>query len=209
MNYESPLQLVAEKFHCSPRLLVTLNPHKAFKKAGEQIQVPNVVTPDPPKAASVVVDGTTRSVMAFDSGGKMVAYYPATVGSEHDPLPVGEWKITEVSWYPKFKYNPNLFWDAENKRPRATVPPGPKNPVGVVWMGLSKQHYGIHGTPNPSKIGLTESHGCIRLTNWDAAELGKIVQVGTPAILKDDAPANQGASQTAEGAAAPLAKKNR
>ena len=188
LNYESPLQLLAEKFHASPRLLVELNPGKRFNKAGEKLIVPNVLTPEPGPAASVVVDGASRSVTAFDSSGKLLAFYPATVGSMHDPLPLGNWTIEEVSWYPKFKYNPQLFWDAENKNPRATLPPGPKNPVGVVWIGLSKKHYGIHGTPNPSLIGVTQSHGCVRLTNWDAAELGKIVRVGTPVILKDGGP---------------------
>jgi lipoprotein-anchoring transpeptidase ErfK/SrfK/peptidoglycan hydrolase-like protein with peptidoglycan-binding domain len=188
LNYESALQLLAEKFHASPRLLVELNAGKRFNKAGEKITVPNVLTPEPAPAASVTVDGAGRSVTAFDSGGKILAFYPATVGSEHDPLPVGDWTVDEVSWYPKFKYNPQLFWDAENKNPRATLPPGPKNPVGVVWIGLSKKHYGIHGTPNPSLIGVTQSHGCVRLTNWDAAELGKIVRVGTPAILKEGGP---------------------
>jgi lipoprotein-anchoring transpeptidase ErfK/SrfK len=185
LNYESPLQLLAEKFHSSPGLLVELNAGKRFDKAGGKIVVPNVLTPDPAPAASVIVDGPALSVTALDSSGKILAFYPATVGSEHDPLPVGNWSIDEVRWYPQFKYNPNLFWDAENKKPRATLPPGPRNPAGVVWIGLSKKHYGIHGTPEPSRIGVTQSHGCIRLTNWDAAELGKIVRVGTPAILKD------------------------
>ena len=188
LNYESPMQLLAEKFHSSPRLLVALNPGKRFDKAGEKIEVPNVLAPEPGQAAQVVVDGSTRSVTAWDGNGKILAFYPATVGSEHDPLPVGNWTITEVTWYPRFKYNPKLFWDAENKYPRASLPPGAKSPVGVVWIGLSKKHYGIHGTPDPSKIGVTQSHGCIRLTNWDAAELGKIVKVGTPAVLKDSAP---------------------
>lgn len=188
LNYESALQLLAEKFHSSPGLLVELNPGKRFNKAGEKITVPNVLTPEPAPATSVIVDGASSSVTAFDSGGKILAFYPATVGSLHDPLPVGNWTMEEVSWYPKFKYNPQLFWDAENKNPRATLPAGPKSPVGVVWIGLSKKHYGIHGTPNPSLIGVTQSHGCVRLTNWDAAELGKIVRVGTPVTLKDDAP---------------------
>jgi lipoprotein-anchoring transpeptidase ErfK/SrfK len=130
------------------------------------------------------VDASTKSVTPLDGIGKILAFYPATVGSQHDPLPVGNWKIVEVTRYPHFKYNPNLFWDAQNKNPRATLPPGPNNPVGVVWIGLSKEHYGIHGTPEPSKIGVTQSHGCIRLTNWDALELSKIVHVDTPAILK-------------------------
>jgi lipoprotein-anchoring transpeptidase ErfK/SrfK len=188
LNYGSSLELLAEKFHVSPRLLVQLNPGKRFDKEGEHIEVPNVLTPAPPKAASVVVDASTHSVAALESNGQVLAFYPATVGSEHDPLPVGNWTIAEVNWHPRFKYNPNLFWDAEDKRPRATLAPGPKNPVGVVWIGLSKKHYGIHGTPQPSQIGRTQSHGCIRLTNWDAAELANMVQVGTPAILEEGTP---------------------
>lgn len=184
LNYESPLQLLGEKFHCSPQLLIALNPGKSFNKAGVQILVPNVLTPDPPVPASVIVDAATSSVRAVDASGKILAFYPATIGSQHDPLPLGNWTIRGISWYPKFKYNPKLFWDAANKKPRATLPPGPKSPVGVVWIELSIEHYGIHGTPEPSRIGLTYSHGCIRLTNWDAAELGKIVRVGTPAVLQ-------------------------
>lgn len=184
LNYQTALELLAEKFHSSPSLLTALNPGKSFDKAGTQINVPDVLTPDPPQGTSVVVDGSTKSVSVFDSAGKLVAFYPATVGSQHDPLPSGNWTITEVTRYPHFKYNPELFWDAENKHPRATIAPGPNNPVGIVWIGRSKAHYGIHGTPEPSKIGITQSHGCIRLTNWDVLELSKIVRIGTTAILK-------------------------
>jgi lipoprotein-anchoring transpeptidase ErfK/SrfK len=184
LNYASPLELLAEKFHSNPRLLVELNAGKRLDKAGGKIVVPNVLTPDPAQAASVTVDGSVQSVTALGSSGKILAFYPATVGSEHDPLPVGNWSIDEIRWYPKFKYNPNLFWDSENKKPRAMLPPGPRSPVGVVWIGLSKKHYGIHGTPAPSRIGVAQSHGCIRLTNWDATELGKIVRVGTPVLIR-------------------------
>lgn len=187
LNYESPLELLAEKFHSSPRLLVELNPRKIFSKAGAELQVPDVQSPPPTDAASVVVDASTRTVTALAGDGKVLASYPATVGSVHDPLPVGTWKVVEVTWYPHFKYNPNLFWDAGNKHARAVLPPGPNNPVGIVWIGLSKEHYGIHGTPQPSRIGVTESHGCIRLTNWDAGELGKMVHVGTPIVLQGTA----------------------
>lgn len=184
LNFTSPLDLLAEKFHSSPRLLIQLNPRKGFKRPGEQIQVPNVLTPTPPQADSVVVDASTHSVTALDHGGKVLAFYPATIGSEHDPLPVGNWKVVEVKWYPKFKYNPNLFWDSENKHAKATLPPGPRSPVGVVWIGLSKEHYGIHGTPTPAAIGKTQSHGCIRLTNWDASELPNMIRSGTPVMLQ-------------------------
>ena len=178
---------MAEKFHSSPRLLVELNPRKIFSKAGAELQVPDVQSPPPTDAASVVVDASTRTVTALAGDGKVLASYPATVGSVHDPLPVGTWKVVEVTWYPHFKYNPNLFWDAGNKHARAVLPPGPNNPVGIVWIGLSKEHYGIHGTPQPSRIGVMESHGCIRLTNWDAGEFGKMVHVGTPIVLQGTA----------------------
>ena len=111
--------------------------------------------------------------------------YSATIGSEHDPLPLGEWKINGVVRNPQFHYNAELFWDAKDRTDRQTLPPGPNNPVGLVWIDLSKEHYGIHGTPEPGKIGHTESHGCIRLTNWDALELAAMVRPGTPATLKE------------------------
>ena len=119
--------------------------------------------------------------VALDPDGKVMARYPATVGSEHDPLPIGTWKINGVSWNPSFAYNPELFWDSEPTDEKAKLPPGPNGPVGVVWIDLSKPHYGIHGTPEPSTIGKTQSHGCIRLTNWDAAELAQMVSPGLPA----------------------------
>jgi lipoprotein-anchoring transpeptidase ErfK/SrfK len=189
LNFRSPLDLLAEKFHSSPRLLVQLNPHKRFDKPGEQLQVPNIGISAPPPAGSIVVDASTRSVTVLDGSGKALAFYPATVGSEHDPLPVGNWNVAEVNWYPHFKYDPTLFWDSKNKHPRATLAPGPRNPVGVVWIGLSKEHYGIHGTPAPSEVGQTQSHGCIRLTNWDAADLAKMVHPGTPVVLQQGSPA--------------------
>lgn len=188
LNYESAIELLGEKFHASPVLLRELNPGRSFDKAGVEISVPNVLTPESQKAASILVDGVSKSVSAKDAAGKVLAFYPATVGSKHDPLPAGDWKITEITRYPHFKYNPNLFWDSENKHPRATLAPGPKNPVGVVWIGISKEHYGIHGTPDPAKIGTAQSHGCIRLTNWDALELSRIVSIGIPVVIK---PADQ------------------
>ena len=142
----------------------------------------------PPQAGSVVVDASTRSITVLDGNSKALAFYPATVGSEHDPLPVGNWKVAEVNWYPHFKYNPTLFWDSKNKHPRATLAPGPRSPVSVVWIGLLKEHYGILGTPAPPKFGQTQSHGCIRLTNWDAADLAKMVHPGTPVILQQGSP---------------------
>lgn len=185
LPYASPADELAEKFHLSRQLLRKLNPGKSFDEAGTQIEVPNVIVVAPGKAASVVVNGATRTVEALDADGKIVASYAATVGSEHDPLPVGDWKVTIVQRNPAFFYNSDLFWDADEQHAKAKVPPGPRNPVGVVWIGLSKEHYGIHGSPAPQNIGHTQSHGCIRLTNWDASELAQMVRKGTPALLKN------------------------
>ena len=184
LGYSSALEALGEKFHCKPDLLRRLNPKATFA-AGEQIQVPSVVRSAVGKAAKVVVDKSDSSLTALDAQGHTLARYPATMGSEHDPLPIGTWKITGVQRNPTFFYNPDLFWDAKGEQAKAKIPPGPNNPVGVVWIDLSKEHYGIHGTPEPSAIGKTESHGCIRLTNWDVTELADMVAAGTPAILQE------------------------
>ncbi|MBW8708923.1 MAG: L,D-transpeptidase, partial [Alphaproteobacteria bacterium] len=125
------------------------------------------------------------NVRVLDGAGKLVALFPATIGSRHDPLPIGTWKIRGVAKLPSFHYNPDLFWDAGGKDDKAKLPPGPNSPVGVVWIDLSKEHYGIHGTAEPQMISRTSSHGCIRLTNWDAAKLAQMVRPGTPATLQD------------------------
>lgn len=185
LPYSSPLEALAEKYHASPALLQRLNPGARFETAGEEILAPNVIVPPPEKAASVVVSKSRHSVAALDAGGKILARYPATSGSEHDPLPLGKWKILGVARNPTFHYNPELFWDAKPTQEKAPIPPGPNNPVGVAWIDLSKEHYGIHGTPEPSQIGKTQSHGCIRLTNWDVSELAKVVAPGMPALLEE------------------------
>jgi lipoprotein-anchoring transpeptidase ErfK/SrfK len=185
LGYQSPLEGLAEKFHCSPKLLKEWNPDRALDKEGESIVAPAVTGVPLPQAASVLVSGSDHSVRALDGNGKVLAHFPATVGSSHDPLPVGTWKILGVKRNPIFHYNPKLFWDAEGRDSKAKIAAGPNNPVGVVWIALSKDHYGIHGTPEPSRIGYTQSHGCIRLTNWDAFKLAEMVKPGTPAVLKE------------------------
>ena len=185
LGYASAVEGLGEKFHANPSLLKALNPNSRFDQEGEIIQAPNVAMPTPGRAASVVVSKSDRSVTAFDAEGKILSYYVATIGSEHDPLPIGDWKINGVSRNPVFHYDPQLFWNANPSDQKAEIKPGPRNPVGVVWIDLSKEHYGIHGTPAPAKVGHAESHGCIRLTNWDAFELSHMVKPGTPAILKE------------------------
>ena len=185
MGYTSALEAMGEKFHASPKLLSQLNPGKKLAE-GTEILVPNVADlPALPKGGKVVVTKSTSTVALQDVDGKIVAQFPASMGSEHDPLPVGAWKIQGVARNPVFHYNPKLFWDAKPGDTAAKIPAGPNNPVGVTWIDLSKKNYGIHGTPEPSFIGKSQSHGCIRLTNWDAAALAQAVSPGTPAILEE------------------------
>jgi lipoprotein-anchoring transpeptidase ErfK/SrfK len=186
LGYQSTLEMLAERFHVNPKVLLAQNQGKAFNRAGEEIMVPNVgntTTPVGPagpvrKAASVLIRKGDMTVSALDESGAVLAQFPASAGSQHDPLPIGKWKINGVAKDPPFHYNPKLFWDADPKHSKAKIAPGPNNPVGVVWIDLSKPHYGIHGTPEPSLVGHRQSHGCIRLTNWDAMRLAAMVGPG-------------------------------
>jgi lipoprotein-anchoring transpeptidase ErfK/SrfK len=186
LGYASPLEEIGEKFHSSPEVLRSLNPGANFEKEGQRLTVPNVQVMPPAQAASIVVSKGEGSVRAYDASGGLLAFYVATIGSsEHDPLPVGEWSVNGIFNNPKFHYNAELFWDAKDTTEKETLPPGPNSPVGMVWIDLSKEHYGIHGTPEPGKIGHASSHGCIRLTNWDALELAGIVQPDMPVTFKE------------------------
>ena len=184
LHYTSVLEMLAERFHASPALLKRLNPRLRIA-AGQQLVVPNVnvvsaAEGKPLPSVVVHVSKSSSTLWVTDGAGKTIMHAPVTSGSEHDPLPIGMWTVTAVSRNPTFNYNPDLFWDAEPSHAMAKIPPGPNNPVGVVWIDLSKPHYGIHGTPEPSTIGHTESHGCVRLTNWDALRLAAMVGKGTP-----------------------------
>jgi lipoprotein-anchoring transpeptidase ErfK/SrfK len=213
LSYRTPLEALAERFHSTPALLQRLNPAATFA-ANEEITVPNiepmVIPADEPKPerketaaqkeeraraaaaaakakpeVTVAVSKSASALTVTDASGKVVMYAPVTSGSEKDPLPIGEWKVNGVSLKPPFRYNPDLFWDADPAHTKALIPPGPNNPVGLVWIDISKEHYGLHGTSEPSTIGRTESHGCVRLTNWDALRLASLVQPGTPIIFRN------------------------
>ena len=211
LAYRDPLEALAERFHATPQLLQRLNPAARFA-ANEVIVVPNVgpmvlpvervkfdpnqrgaapaargTTPPAPVKPDVVVtvSKTASALWVKDSSGRVVFYAPVTTGSEHDPLPIGEWKVNGTQFNPTFRYNPALFWDADPAHSKAVIPAGPNNPVGVVWIDLSKEHYGFHGTPEPSAIGRAESHGCVRLTNWDALRLAGFVKPGTRVIFTE------------------------
>jgi lipoprotein-anchoring transpeptidase ErfK/SrfK len=188
MGYTSPQQLLAARFHCTEKLLLARNPGAHFA-AGETLLVPNVrQVPEQAPAQSPgnvrVVVSKSRLTLTVDNGDDLLFFGPVTAGSEHDPLPLGTWQVRRVYRNPVFHYNPKLFWDADPKNPKATIRPGPNNPVGLVWIDLSKEHYGIHGTPDPEKIGYTQSHGCVRLTNWDALTVANLVKPGTPVLFE-------------------------
>ncbi|MES2315883.1 MAG: L,D-transpeptidase [Pseudomonadota bacterium] len=186
LGYASALEGLGEKFHVSPALLQRLNPGKDLATLGEQILVPNVLGTEPlPKAGKILVDRSDRTVALYDVAGKVIAQFPSSTGTDKDPLPVGNWKVNGISKNPKFHYNPALFWDAEPGDKKATIAPGPNNPVGLAWIDLSKPHYGIHGTPVPSAIGKTQSHGCIRLTNWDVMTVTESVGPGTAVVMQE------------------------
>ena len=193
LGYTSAAEKLAEKFHTSPAMLQQLNPGVRYT-TNSAIKVP-AVTPfdvDAPKPAAdpaaadvtVKVSRDESAVRVTRADGTLVFFAPVTTGSEHDPLPAGDWKVTGVNWHPAFHYNPDLFWDAKAGDTRATIKPGPNNPVGIVWIDVNIEHYGMHGTPEPANVGHTESHGCVRLTNWDAAKLTAFVKPGTPVLFR-------------------------
>jgi lipoprotein-anchoring transpeptidase ErfK/SrfK len=186
LNYTSMMEALGEKFHSSPKLLKKLNPDKKFV-AGEQIVVPNVYGGPKPRVGTTVptiyVSKKENVLTLVTSNGSAIFSAPVTAGSSHDPLPIGNWKVTTIQRNPKFHYNPDLFWDAKPGDSKATIPAGPNNPVGVAWIDLSKEHYGIHGTPEPTKIGYTSSHGCVRMTNWDVNKLIGYIKPGAKVIF--------------------------
>lgn len=177
-------------------------PEQAVYRAGQQLRVPNVgadafdattvenkewaatmqslgVGTSQPGAERIVVSKSAGTLKVFDKADKLVALFTVTTGSDKDPLPIGDWTINGKAYNPKFSYDAGLFWDVPDSKGEHLLPPGPNGPVGVVWIDLSKEHYGIHGTPAPHTIGRAESHGCVRLTNWDAARLAQMVSGST------------------------------
>jgi lipoprotein-anchoring transpeptidase ErfK/SrfK len=179
LNYTGARELLAEKFHIDPGLLTRLNPKASFDTAGSKIMVPNVTKkPSEAKVEKLLVDKSARTVRAFDGSGKLISFYPASVGSEERPAPSGTRQIHSIAENPTYHYSPKLNFKGVKTQKPFTIPPGPNNPVGNTWIDLG-DGYGIHGTPEPQRISKSESHGCVRLTNWDAQALGKMVHKGT------------------------------
>jgi lipoprotein-anchoring transpeptidase ErfK/SrfK len=187
LAYTSAHEGLAEKFHMSEDLLSALNPGKHFDRAGETIAVIDpAADQNPAKAAKVEVHKNRQTVLLFDNSNALIGFYPATIGSEEKPSPTGTLKVTEIDRNPTYYYHPKYHFKGVHSREPFTIKPGPNNPVGSMWINLSGEGYGIHGTPFPGKVSKSESHGCVRLTNWDAERVAERVSKGTPVTFVDD-----------------------
>jgi lipoprotein-anchoring transpeptidase ErfK/SrfK len=203
--YASPLELFAERGHASPELVQKLNPQVDFANLspGTELVLPQVpqaaiaevksqseVKPAQAPAAAgqvtqILISKQGFYLQALDSQGHILYHFPSTLGSKYDPSATGTLQLTGIHPEPDFHYQPTLFADMPDNKPEAHLPAGPNSPVGLVWMALSKPHHGIHGTATPETIGYTSSHGCVRLTNWDALILAQNVRPGTPVMFRD------------------------
>ena len=188
LAYAGPDELLAEKFHMDIGLLKRLNRGKQFDQAGTTINVANIGRPEQGKAARLEVDKSMGGVSVFDSKDVFIAFYPATIGSDETPSPSGKLTVTRIAENPTYTYDPaKLNFKGVTATEKFEIQPGPNNPVGLVWIALSEPGYGIHGSPEPSAISRQNSHGCVRLTNWDALDLAQMVRKGVPVEFKETA----------------------
>ena len=199
LDYTSPREALAERFHMSEGLLEALNPGKKFDEAGQTISVANTMPKETDARQKqtrrpltrVEVDKVAQTVKVLGNSGELIAFFPASVGSDEKPTPSGVLKVTSIDARPNYRYNPDYKFKSVKSREAFTIRPGPNNPAGSHWIGLSSESYGIHGTPNPSKVSKSESHGCVRLTNWDVDRLAKLVKKGTEVAFIEREAANR------------------
>jgi lipoprotein-anchoring transpeptidase ErfK/SrfK len=199
--YESPKEEIAEKFHVDQDFLERLNPDVKFGElqAGQALIVPNVRDPLTQNAkdfARVVISIAGNSFNAWNASGELIFHAPTTLGSEYDPSPHETLHVVKITPMPHFHYDPTLYHEVPDSDPDAMLPPGPNSPVGIVWIALSKEHYGVHGNPDPESIGYSSSHGCVRLTNWDADEVAHRISEGTEVSFVD--PRSEGMPEVAK-----------
>lgn len=201
MPYESALELVAERFHATQRFIRQINPKVDWNsvRAPATVLVPNVLTDAaPPKAAQIRINLAQKWLAVYDQAGNLAAFFPCSIGRDKMRRPVGGLQIAAMAPNPNYTFDPKVFPEspaAQEIGTKLIIPPGPNNPVGVVWLSIGRaagstepplSGYGIHGTPKPEDIGKTESHGCFRLANWNAERLGQMVTVGTPVIVDEE-----------------------
>jgi lipoprotein-anchoring transpeptidase ErfK/SrfK len=186
LEYETILELVAEKAHAHPLLIKKLNPDVDWTdiEAGTVLKIPEVNYPEPvDKAARVVIHLSEKYLEAFGEETNLLVHFPCSIGAKVEKRPVGELHVADIALHPNYTFNPEVFAESPEAQAighKLILPPGPNNPVGIAWIGLDKPGYGMHGTPSPELVGRTESHGCFRLANWDAEYLVKLVWVGMP-----------------------------
>lgn len=186
LAYRGPSELLSEKFHMDEDFLDALNDGKDLEEAGTVIAVANVTREQPrARVGRIEINKKELSLRAFGEDGNLLAFYPASVGSEEKPAPTGDFEVRAVAENPTYTYDPKYHFKGQKATEKVTVPPGPNNPVGAVWIALSLESYGVHGTPEPDRVSKSYSHGCVRLTNWDVAALAKMVKKGTPVTFKE------------------------
>ena len=181
LGFESLPEALGEQFHCSPAWLRRANPGSRFA-TGDTLVVPAVALDHghkaPSGAAALRIDKAGRVLSVLGQGDAVLAAFPISMGGRSDPLPLGRMEIKNAAKNPVFTFNPDLLKGTKDSDRKADLPPGPNSPVGVYWLGLSKPHWGIHGTPHPARVGTAESNGCIHLTNWDVLRLAQLVKTG-------------------------------
>jgi lipoprotein-anchoring transpeptidase ErfK/SrfK len=186
LDYETILEMLAERSEAHPALLRKFNPGINWNNvvAGTNVRIPDTSCPEAPsKAAFVLIRLADRVLEAFDAQTNLLAHFPCSIAQSFDKRPVGELHVESIAPNPNYTFDPDTFPESAEARELKTklvLPPGPNNPVGVAWIGLDKPGYGIHGTPNPEQVGRTESHGCFRLANWNAEYLVRMATVGMP-----------------------------
>lgn len=191
MSYERISEQIAERFHISEDFLQFLNPDVtdwSSLKGGEELKVPALNRRRLPAADHLTIKLSAKMIQAHDAQDQVLASFPCSIASRKEKRPVGKLQVRVMASDPDYLFDPKLFEespDAKTIRSKLRIPPGPNNPVGVMWIGLDRPGYGIHGTPLPEDIGKTQSHGCFRLTNWDARRLARMIKIGTPVWIEE------------------------
>ncbi len=192
LRYASLAALVAERGHCSRWLIARLNPKVKLDRLviGDGLLIPDVGSPSPAvRATRLDIDFDEKTISVIDKAGRVAALFHCSIAKHKWKRPSGSCKVVVVRRNPDYLFDPKMWPEVKDVKKKLVIPPGPRNPVGLCWIGLSLDGFGIHGTPEPEMIGKTGSHGCFRLTNWDAVRLGQMVRAGTPVRFTESTPA--------------------
>ncbi len=185
LGFTSAAEKIAERFHMDIEFLKKLNPSADFDAVGSEIWVADPGEDAKPQIGRIVADKSLARLLVYDDADRLVLSYPVTIGSDALPSPSGTHEVKAIAIEPTYTYRPDENFQQGDNDEVLTLPPGPNNPVGIVWIDLSKPTYGLHGTPAPAEIDKTSSHGCVRMTNWDAMELANAVETGVTVEFKE------------------------